>query len=192
MTFKLAQNFWVHVLGDASTHCKYSWDYGYLFIILLHFGYLQFLFIEIFIGVIIFENCNKIHNIHVNTTTKWMLLQHCSCCCCCHSHYQFPLLPLPPHPCPCPCCGGSDVATQCLPSHLSHHSCTCPAVHLGSPHLYSLTFVHAHPAIWAVPIHSTAVVPSDTVSRAVWDDPETQKAAEEKPPRVEWIANKTK
>ena len=39
---------WVHVLGDVSTHCKYLWDYGYLFIILLHFGHLQFLFIEIF------------------------------------------------------------------------------------------------------------------------------------------------
>ena len=115
---------WVHVLGDASTHCKYLWDYGYLFIILLHFGYLQFLFIEIFIAVIIFQNCNKIHNIHVNTTTKWMLLQHCCCC----SHYQFPLLLLPPHPCPCPRCGGSDVATQ----HL--HSClSCCS--LGSPHL---------------------------------------------------------
>ena len=60
----MSTQIWVLVLGDASTHETMVF---YLFIILLHFGYLQFIFIEIFVGVIIFENCNKIYNIHVNT-----------------------------------------------------------------------------------------------------------------------------
>ena len=40
---------------------------------------MQFLFIEIFIGVIIFENCNKIHNIHVNENLivgAWYFMRH--------------------------------------------------------------------------------------------------------------------
>jgi hypothetical protein len=120
----------------------------YLFIILLYFGYLQFLFIEIFIGVITFENCNKIHIIHVNATTKWMLLQHCSCCCCRRSHYRFPLLPLPPCPGPCPCCGGSDVAAQRLRLRLSRRLFGQP------PFVHRSSFVLVLPFVWTAPVRA--------------------------------------
>ena len=74
----------------------------------------------------------------------------------------FPLLLLPPRPCSCPCCGGRDVTTQHLCSHLSchlfgqppfmptsPHSClSCGSFRqalfvLTSPHLCFLLLVHA-------------------------------------------------
>ena len=112
----------LHVSGDASTHPKYLWDYGYLFIILLHFRYLQFLFIEIFVSAIIFENCNRIHNIHVKTTKNKMDATAAA-------HITAIPIAHAAHSCPCPCCGGSDVAAQCLcshldPDHLQVHLCS--------------------------------------------------------------------